>query len=186
MLWLYFSHDQFMKLVLDKSTGFIPFISFAVSGYSGYGLSRLNVFDKLDDLKEKDAVKINKQVSAFRASFENIFIYSLISGILIFIIGLIASSSPILQIFNFEINFKIIFGFIFGLTIFVIVILLVKMKKIFNSISELRNNVISLGLIEKRRKALLTKMYEQAEKNPFNEMDFHLKKYNQSINNDHK
>jgi len=57
------------------------------------------------------------------------------------------------------------------------------MKKIFNNISELRNNVIYLGQIEKRRKELLTKMYEEAEKNPFNEMDFHLKKYNKSINN---
>jgi len=122
MLWLYFSDDQFMKLVLDKSSsGFIPFISFAVSGYSGYGLSRLNVFDKLDGLKEKDAVKINKQASVFRAAFEEILIFSLFSGIVLFIIGLIASSSPIIKVYNYEIDFNVILGTIFSLTISVIV-----------------------------------------------------------------
>lgn len=185
MLWLYFSGEQFMKIVLEKSTSFIPLISFAVSGYSGYGLSRLNVFDKLEELKEKDKVMIDNQVSAFRVAFENILEFSLSCGAIIYILGLIASSDPILNISSvITIDIRVLLGVLFSFSLSVFILLLLSMRPIFNLISELKSKAMALGQIEKKRKALLTKMYEQAEKNPFNEMDFHLKKYRQAVSHD--
>lgn len=183
ILWLYFSNNKFMDLIIEKSYTYTALISFLFSAFSGYGLTRLAVFDKLDDLKEEDAIKIHKQASSFRKYFEDILHFSIASGLIIFILGIIATSFPIIEILSIDLNPKVFFGIFFSFIISIIFFLLTITKKLFNSIHQLKNKVFTLSQIENKRKEILTKMYDQAEKNPFNEMDFHLKKYNQTTNN---
>jgi hypothetical protein len=178
MLWFCFTIDGMIENVMSKATYFIALLSAVTSVYSGYGLSRLSVFDKLDDLQERDAALINRQISAIRSILESIIPFSLLCGLIILICGLIPVNVPPKYFFP-TIEVRIFIGIFFCFTVASIFLLLLVMRRIFKRINALREQVVALSQTEKKRKALLSKMHEQAEKYPLSEMDFHFKKHKQ-------
>ncbi len=181
MLWFCFTIDGMIKDVVEKATYLIPILSAVTSGYSGYGLSRLSTFDKVDDLQERDAALINKQVLILRSSLESIIPFSIFCGLIIFICGLVAIHHPQVHIF-IDIDVQVFMGIFFSFTVTTTFLLLILMQSIFKHINALRERFVTLSQTEKKRKVLLSKMYEQAEKYPLSEMDFHFKKHKNTIN----
>lgn len=179
-----FLNNDFVNVILEKFNTFFPILTLAIIGPSGYALTRLNVFDKLDDLQEKDAAKVNIESLIIRKSIYSILIFMGACSLIIFISGLLISSKTILTIYSIDIDFKGFMAIFFSFTISATFMLLFVVARILINIEELRSIVLLLANKEKKRKKLLTEMYEEKDKNPFNEMDFHLKKYNQVIKGD--
>ncbi|NJA04758.1 hypothetical protein HC024_03215 [Methylococcaceae bacterium WWC4] len=177
-----FSSDEVLSVIIEKLNSLFPVLALAIIGPSGYGISRLSIFDKLEDLQEKDAAKVNIESSVFRKSLYSIVTFSAACGIILFILGLIVSSKIKINIYSIDVDFKESLAIFFSFTIASTIMLLMIVIKILHNIEDLRNIVISLTIKENKRKKLLAEMLAEKEKNPFNEMDFHLKKYNQSIN----
>lgn len=177
-----FSSDEILSVIIEKLNSLFPVLMLAIIGPSGYGISRLSIFDKLEDLQEKDAAKVNIESSVFRKSLYSIVTFSASCGIILFILGLIVSSKIKINIYSIDVGFKETLAIFFSFTIASTIMLLMVVIKILHNIEDLRNIVISLTIKENKRKKLLAEMLAEKEKNPFNDMDFHLKKYNQSIN----
>jgi len=167
MLCSFFLLDNIFQQILDKANYFITILSLVTAAYSGYGLSRLSIFDKLDDLQENDAVRIEQLASFFRKKLESIVRFSIMCSVILFIFGLIAKYSEHAYIF---------FGVFLSFTVASIVFLILVMGGIFYSIAELRRQFILLSKTEKKRRELIKQMREQAEKYPLGDMDLHFRK----------
>lgn len=173
LLFSYLFIDGFLNAVIGKIY-YVIVIFFAItSGYNGYVLTRLNILDNLDNLKDIDADKIRKTTISIRKLLDKFIPFSIYcAGILLissFVVGIIPNTHIFIGIFS---SFTIAIG------VFLLNIITHSNHKIADLIYEVNN----LSRIEKKRQALLAEMRKDVEEEPFSHMDLHLRKYKKVIN----
>jgi hypothetical protein len=173
LLFSYIFIDGFLNAVIGKIY-YVIVIFFAItSGYNGYVLTRLNILDNLDSLKDIDADKIRKTTISIRKLLDKVIPFS------IYCAGILLISSFVVEIIpNTHIFIGIFSSFTIAIGIFLLNIITHSNHKIADLIYEVNN----LSRIEKKRQALLAEMRKDVEEEPFSHMDLHLRKYKKVIN----